>query len=666
MNEKKTKTSKGIYFLIGALTGFIIYFSIYGWERISFTNDSWIYNLDSDLTQHYLGWQFYRNGSWQFPIGLTDQMTYPNSISVIFTDSIPILAIFFKLFRNILPETFQYFGFYGLLCFLLQGGMSSLITSRFHSSKVTCVLSSILFVFSPVMLFRMYQHTALASHYLLLIAIYLWFCCPKIHWKKALLCWCGLGFLCAGIHMYFIPMTGIILIAFCLRQLISRHETMFQCLIQIIAFCTSAFLMIWLEGGFFGKSDTAATGLGLYNANLNTLFNGMDKSFFLPCIPYLPGQNEGYGYLGFGIILLLITSIIIYIISKIHIKEKYSQNPDLKAIIISTIWLIMIPLTLAVCTRISFNQRELFTFQLPGILNSLLSIFRCSGRFIWIIDYIIIVYAIKLTISKKNPKVFIPILTLCCILQPIDMKYYYTNSTIPVKEPLYQSEAWDELAEHYNKINIIGELDEATYLEFGWYIAKNHFSTSQFHIARLNSEDIQKSIDASLIELQEGNPSDDTIYIFNHALFYDEYNLNLYELDGLYIGIKGELENVKKLDATTMEYELNNSLYVINGEDTEQGRVLHQDGISHGPYIYLPEYEYQITVEGDNLSVLDYDVYSGTYARSLTLDYIITNDNELQYTFQINEDYADWEIRFFNDSNTDAVIRHIYITTCTD
>ena len=62
---------------------------------------------------------------WHFPVGLIDTLSYPTSVSVIYTDSIPLVALIFKLFRNILPLRFQYFGMFGLFSFMLMGGISS-------------------------------------------------------------------------------------------------------------------------------------------------------------------------------------------------------------------------------------------------------------------------------------------------------------------------------------------------------------------------------------------------------------------------------------------------------------------------------------------------------------------------------------------------------------
>lgn len=80
---------------IAALIGVVSFISVYGVYVLNPVYDDWLLGR-GDLTQHYLGWCFYRRGQWIFPIGLTNQLAYPNNTSVIFTDSIPLFAVFFQ------------------------------------------------------------------------------------------------------------------------------------------------------------------------------------------------------------------------------------------------------------------------------------------------------------------------------------------------------------------------------------------------------------------------------------------------------------------------------------------------------------------------------------------------------------------------------------------
>ena len=95
-------------YLLIAVLAIIIFISMYGIHVINPLYTDWLLS-GGDLSQHYLGWRAYRNSSWSFPIGMVDVLAYPMKTSVIFTDSIPIMAVLFKIISPLLPDDFQYF-----------------------------------------------------------------------------------------------------------------------------------------------------------------------------------------------------------------------------------------------------------------------------------------------------------------------------------------------------------------------------------------------------------------------------------------------------------------------------------------------------------------------------------------------------------------------------
>ena len=162
----KTKTVYVAVMVLGALC----FFAVYGIRVLNPCYDDWLLNR-GDLTQHYLGWCFFRESDWTFPFGLTNRLAYPDYSSVIYTDSIPLFAVFFKLLSPILPETFQYFGWWGLVCFVLQGLYAAKILNAFHVGKVQILIGSLLFILSPIVIEKMFRHTALGGHWIILWAI---------------------------------------------------------------------------------------------------------------------------------------------------------------------------------------------------------------------------------------------------------------------------------------------------------------------------------------------------------------------------------------------------------------------------------------------------------------------------------------------------------------
>ena len=97
--------------------GIGIFFLVAGFSILNPLYIAWI--ADGDPMQQYLGWEFFRNSPWTVPLGLNSQFGIDLDSSIVYSDSIPLLAILFKSVANFLPRPFQYFGWWSLLCFML-------------------------------------------------------------------------------------------------------------------------------------------------------------------------------------------------------------------------------------------------------------------------------------------------------------------------------------------------------------------------------------------------------------------------------------------------------------------------------------------------------------------------------------------------------------------
>ena len=74
----------------------------------------------SDLTSKECktGWNFFRIDEWRFPILSNPNLGIYLNNNLIYSDSIPLFALFFKIFNFILPDNFQYFSLW--ILFSLQ------------------------------------------------------------------------------------------------------------------------------------------------------------------------------------------------------------------------------------------------------------------------------------------------------------------------------------------------------------------------------------------------------------------------------------------------------------------------------------------------------------------------------------------------------------------
>ena len=118
--------------------------TVIGIENISFQSTKWLHTGDDTSMQH-TAWYFFKNDIWRFPLGSNPNYGAEIGSSIVFTDSIPILGLFFKLFKSFIPGNFQYFSFWYLICFYLQLFFSFKILKKFTSSVPYSIIGSIFF-----------------------------------------------------------------------------------------------------------------------------------------------------------------------------------------------------------------------------------------------------------------------------------------------------------------------------------------------------------------------------------------------------------------------------------------------------------------------------------------------------------------------------------------
>ena len=290
MSKQYAKKEYLFSFLIGTFFGSLVFLCLYGTDILDPSYDEWLLTGWYDLSQHYVGSVLYRLSGWHFPIGLCDKSFYPYLASVIYTDSIPLVSLFLKILSPLLPDTFQFFGIYGLICFMLQGGVARILLMRILDRRWMMNIAVIPFLFCAPLWQRMYFHTALASHFLILLAIGLFMYKDSIKSiNKRVILWCLLGILCVSIHFTIYGMVSVMLVGFALWEYLDTKKII-NALLYIVTYVFSTVLVFYLFGGFYGGVSGTSDGLGSYSANLNSLFNPIDYSAFIRELPLIENQ----------------------------------------------------------------------------------------------------------------------------------------------------------------------------------------------------------------------------------------------------------------------------------------------------------------------------------------------------------------------------------------
>lgn len=533
---------------VGGLLGAILFFCIYGFAVVVPAYDDWLWADNGDMTQHYVGWQFFRRSDWHFPLGMTDGLMN-ESVSCMYTDSIPLFALFFKLLSPLLPETFQYIGLWGLFSFTAQGALAAVLLSRFSRSPLFCVIGSVFYIVSPVVLQRMFTHEALAGHWVILWSFILW--AYRDHeWKfraAPVVLWTLNSMTAVLVHSYFVPMVYLVLMGYVITDVWSSKKLLRSaaCVISATVF---TLLTLFCIGAFEGESRIAEGGLGVYSANLNSLFNSMGVSKFLTPMNTDHGQYEGFGYLGLGMIFaaFLAAAALIRSFEKDgtgFIRSAASAVRRNRQYIAAFAAVAAIGIFVAVSPVCKLNARTLYTIEYPASIQSLLSIFRASGRFIWVTDYLVYTAVFALLAKLEGKRTAVIALTLCLGVQLLDLrdnmrtkhdifaeKVEYTS---PLSDP-----AWDKLAESSSEIiflplyeNYLG--NTTMYFSFAKYACDNNMTLSSFYLARASYENMAEYAAEKLELLKSGNGSPEALYIFtDENEVPDRADVEIYRING--------------------------------------------------------------------------------------------------------------------------------------
>tara|TARA_B100000989_G_scaffold50898_1_gene33752 strand:- start:995 stop:3085 length:2091 start_codon:yes stop_codon:yes gene_type:complete len=531
--KKKIFSYQQIFLFVTSLS-----FSFYllGYGNFNFSNQSWLIN--GDLSQYQLGWKFYREDIWRFPLGLNPNYGITNSSSIIYSDSVPLFAIFFKVIRSFLPENFQYFSFWIFVCIYLQGFFGFKIIYHYTKNSLYSLISSLFFIFSSILIYRSGIHLSLTAHWLILGYFYIQASTFKYKdLKKQFIIYLSLL-----IHFYF----SIILIGIFFLEKISKFKKL-----NIIDLASSLILIIFsiilmYSIGYFtiGIDDGLGFGYGVYNFNLNSFFNPYSQnhlgsfnwSIFFPSLNFQNKEIEGFSYLGIsGIIFFLI-----YI--------KYLFNGKSKIIFSkgTNILIFFIFLLVAASNNINFGNHNLITIELNKYLYGILSSVRASGRLIWPIYYLIFIIGIvsifKYTLNKKKTLFVIGTLT---IFQLVDLAPGISNYYLG-KQYVFQNnhnikmiKSIEGLSEQFNAIKLLKPDNNSNifFLLNRHILNENYKKTSISYLARVNRQEIVNE-EYRIIE-QLNNRS---LNIFSKTLFVSD---NYYFVRNLYYLFKDELSYYK-------------------------------------------------------------------------------------------------------------------------
>jgi hypothetical protein len=513
------------------------------------TNVAWL--VGGDPLQHYLGWAFYRNSPWTWPVGLNPLYGMEFSNSIVFTDSIPLLAIPFKAISQFLPYPFQYLGIWVLLCFILQAYFAFRLIGLITTSIAIKCLGSIFFLFSPPLIFRLSLHESLMGHFVILAALYLNLMpiTESTEAKKKYLhslAWIILLSIAVLTHFYLAVMALVLWLADLMRRVFLLKRISFNTALTEMLLTLGVMAFVAWQAGYFAIEGASGTtrGFGDFRTNLLALFNSRGWSYWIRPIPLRDSveaaTGEGFQYLGAGSILLLLSALSVILKRKIQVLSTIglaSKNYPFLIAVLVTLSLI------SFSNYIGFGPWNL-RVPLPDFLISILSIVRSSSRLFWPMYYMILLVILYMVVKAYKARTALILISVAALLQVVDTSAGWLLirekvSLIPSTQftTKLQNAFWTKAGSYYKSIVTIG--GQENWEAFGVYASENKMRTNIAHIARVDYKKSEQSFSMVNQQLHQGPLDANTLYVFQDwkstpfQIQYDPQKDLLARIDGV-------------------------------------------------------------------------------------------------------------------------------------
>jgi hypothetical protein len=504
--------------MFGALAGVVLFFLVFDPRLVD--PGYWIWLMEGDPATQYLGWRFFRAEPWLWPPGMIRSYGLEVGSAIVFTDSIPIAAFAAKLLSPFLPEPFQYFGLWALMCYALQGFFGGMLAALASERPVERYAITLLFVASLPVMDRAIGHFALMSHWLVLWGLWL---ALRPNRELSTGQWVALTCIASLVHAYLLYIVLALWVADVLRR---RHfdpqpRPSLGDWIRHVVVVSIALVATMALAGYFLLPTHAVTGgaqyYGKYATNLNAFWNPGWGSRFLPGLAVMKGAElEGHAYLGLGMLVLLPVALL-------SLVAPGSARPNVKPYVplIAVGFLLWL---LAVSHLVAWGDRVVLEVPIRGKLLDTIATLRASGRLAWVALYGLWFAAVAIVATRFTPRVATALIVGAVALQLADispryvaMRDYFADRFIatPAKRasPLV-SPFWPEAAKHYRMIRMAPVANMARGWEWLSLYAVDHgmaINTGQF--ARLSFPRVDAANGVITRTLKDGPLDPSTLYL---------------------------------------------------------------------------------------------------------------------------------------------------------
>jgi hypothetical protein len=368
---------------------------------------------------------------------------------------LPLFALILKPLSPVLPADFQYFGWWLLLCFLLQGFFAYRLLECVTHDRRLALAGTGFFVVAPPLLVRAGLHPSLCGQWALLAGLYLYFA------RRPLPLWTVLLGVTALIHGYLLLMVAAIWVADLVRRHLEGQLPVAKSVAHLAATAAVTIALMWLAGYFMVGGNYGSGGYEFFGMNLLSPFNPSADfpcldfraqfSRILPELPSTRGYGEGFNFLGLGMLAwwgIALAYLAMWRQAKVNVRSAWPLA-----------LIVVLPATaLAISNHVTLGAREILHFDLPPLVARICGTVRGSGRMFWPVFYLLYLAPFQLVARRPGRRFALVACALLLALQAADsspaMTYlrrgYQRTWVSPTQSPF-----WDAAGRVYRKVVVV-------------------------------------------------------------------------------------------------------------------------------------------------------------------------------------------------------------------
>ena len=490
--------------------GLAAFLAFCGWWVLIPTNIAWL--GVADRAMHTLGWMFFREAPWGMPPGASPDLGIELANSIALVDGLPLFALPLKLVAQWLPQPFQYWGYWFLLCFVLQSLFAYAIARELGVGRLLALVAAGFVLITPAFLFRLPMHMALSGHWVVLAGLWLYVRRVPPH----LWMWPLLAGLTAAIHAYLLAMVLALWLAAWLQRLWLRRMSGGAAALELGLVAAATLAVLW-AAGFFFTGSLGSYGYGDYKLNLLWPFIRYNWSQIFPDIPHTKYDYEGMSFLGIGVLALLALAVVSGAVLSLRSAVTRAWLP-LTLILVGM-------MVFAFSQKLVVADQSVLDIPFPQSLQDLASTFRSTGRFIWPLLYFTTIGTVVLVARRLPAPAAVLIATIAFAAQAVDSAPAWQSFAARLPAPAASwptslvSPFWDRAAAAgFTKVRAIPYRGMGgDWKALSYYALQHHMQVDAVYLGRVDQRALGALQAREAAEIGSGTLEAQTLYVLDAA-----------------------------------------------------------------------------------------------------------------------------------------------------